>query len=88
MEVAAFKELEKAGISAENKNSGQKNENSSGAESSAYRGRGSSLAELVFSTCKRLTAPLRIGLTADLRVCEPRVSEGIAELAREVAGAE
>lgn len=49
---------------------------------------GRSLAEFVFSTCRRLTSPLRIGLTADLRVCEPRVSEGIAELAREAFGAE
>ena len=94
--VAAFRELERGGVQAGNGAGGLKlTENGKvgglgGGDQKGQKsgGLGRVLAGLVFRTCRQLTAPLRIGLTADLRVCEPRVSEGIAELAREAAGAE
>ena len=40
------------------------------------------VADTIFSVCRPLTVPLKIGLTNDLRVCQPFISEAIAEAAR------
>ncbi|CAL6057228.1 Conserved_hypothetical protein [Hexamita inflata] len=41
------------------------------------------LQETILRTCKKLTVPLKMGLVEDLRVCQPLMSEQIAEVARQ-----
>lgn len=43
-----------------------------------------SIIDVLFKYCRQLTVPLKTGVCEDMRVCQPFLSEQIAEVARNV----